>query len=92
MADTMQRWTMNAVGREHLQLTESAIPEPGPHQVRVKVNAVALNYRDKMVIEGTMPLDLPLPFYPCLGYGWGGRRGGKRQHAFSPWRSGDLYL
>ncbi|WP_447880747.1 zinc-dependent alcohol dehydrogenase family protein [Serratia fonticola] len=65
MADTMQRWMMNAVGREHLQLTESAIPQPGPHQVRVKVNAVALNYRDKMVIEGTMPLELPLPFTPA---------------------------
>lgn len=65
MADTMQRWTMNAVGREHLQLSESAIPQPGPHQVRVKVNAVALNYRDKMVLEGTMPLELPLPFTPA---------------------------
>lgn len=64
MADTMQRWTMNAVGREHLQLTESAIPQPGPHQVRVKVSAVALNYRDKMVIEGTLPQELPLPFTP----------------------------
>lgn len=36
MTETMQRWTMNAVGREHLQLTESAIPQPGPHQVRIK--------------------------------------------------------
>ncbi|AHG19572.1 alcohol dehydrogenase [Chania multitudinisentens RB-25] len=65
MADTMQRWTMNAIGREHLQLTNCAIPQPGPHQVRVKVNAVALNYRDKMVIEGAMPLELPLPFIPA---------------------------
>ncbi|KFK93508.1 MULTISPECIES: NAD(P)-dependent alcohol dehydrogenase [unclassified Serratia (in: enterobacteria)] len=65
MTDTMQHWTMNTLGREHLQLTETAIPQPGPHQVRVKVNAIALNYRDKMIIEGTMPQDLPLPFAPA---------------------------
>lgn len=65
MTDTMQRWTMSAIGREHLHLTETIIPQPGPHQVRVKVNAVALNYRDKMIIEGTLPQDLPLPFTPA---------------------------
>lgn len=65
MTDTMQRWTMSALGREHLQLNESAIPQPGPHQIRVKVNAVALNYRDKMIIEGTLPQALTLPFTPA---------------------------
>lgn len=29
MTDTMQRWTMDALGREHLQLTTDAIPQPG---------------------------------------------------------------
>ncbi|MCS3407070.1 NAD(P)-dependent alcohol dehydrogenase [Serratia sp. AKBS12] len=64
MANTMQRWTMNAVGRENLQLGHGDIPQPGPHQVRVRVKAIALNYRDKMVIEGQMPVTMPLPFTP----------------------------
>lgn len=65
MTDTMQRWTMAALGREHLQLTESAIPQPGPHEIRVKVKAVALNYRDKLVIETGMGMTLPQPFTPA---------------------------
>jgi NADPH:quinone reductase-like Zn-dependent oxidoreductase len=28
--------------------------------VRVRVNAVALNYRDKLIIEGAMPAVFPL--------------------------------
>lgn len=51
MTDTIQRWTMDALGREHLRLTVDAIPQPGPHEIRVKVKAVALNYRDKLMIE-----------------------------------------
>ncbi|CAI1980317.1 Beta-ketoacyl-acyl-carrier-protein synthase I [Serratia entomophila] len=65
MSETMQRWTMSALGRQHLQLTESAIPQPGPHEIRVKVKAVSLNYRDKMVIETGMGLTLPQPFIPA---------------------------
>ncbi|MGB7799582.1 zinc-dependent alcohol dehydrogenase family protein [Buttiauxella sp.] len=62
---TMQRWTMNAVGRDNLTLSTEAIPAPGPGEVLVRVNAVSLNYRDKMVIDGTMPLALPFPFTPA---------------------------
>ncbi|MFI8417160.1 zinc-dependent alcohol dehydrogenase family protein [Serratia sp. NPDC078593] len=65
MASTMQRWIMNATGRQHLQLIRDQIPQPGPHQVRVKVTAVALNYRDKMLIEGLMPIEASMPFTPA---------------------------
>ncbi|MDX6040560.1 zinc-dependent alcohol dehydrogenase family protein [Scandinavium lactucae] len=65
MTDTMQRWTLNALGRENLHLTQETIPQPGPGEVRVRVNAVALNYRDKMVIEGSMPIYLAFPFTPA---------------------------
>ncbi|CAI1637664.1 Alcohol dehydrogenase [Serratia quinivorans] len=65
MTKTMQRWTMDALGRQHLQLNESAIPQPGPHEIRVKVNAISLNYRDKLVIETGMGLELPQPFIPA---------------------------
>lgn len=65
MAETMQRWSMNALGRENLKLTQEAVPKPGPGEVRVRVNAIALNYRDKMVIEGMMPIPLSFPFTPA---------------------------
>jgi NADPH:quinone reductase-like Zn-dependent oxidoreductase len=65
MTETMQRWTMSALGRENLTLIQEPIPQPGPGEVRVRVNAVALNYRDKMVIEGTMPIPLSFPFTPA---------------------------
>ena len=65
MTETMQRWSMNALGRESLQLVQVPVSQPGPGEVRVRVNAVALNYRDKMVIEGTMPIPLSFPFTPA---------------------------
>ncbi|MDU1106585.1 MAG: alcohol dehydrogenase catalytic domain-containing protein, partial [Enterobacter sp.] len=65
MTETMQRWSMDALGRENLKLTQASVPQPGPGEVRVRVNAVALNYRDKMVVEGTMPIPLSFPFTPA---------------------------
>lgn len=65
MTDLMQRWTMSALGRENLTLVQEPIPQPGPGEVRVRVNAVSLNYRDKMVIEGSMPIGLTFPFTPA---------------------------
>lgn len=40
-------------GLQSLQMTEVAAPEPGPSEVRVRVRAVALNYRDLMMARGT---------------------------------------
>ncbi|HDS3785385.1 TPA: NAD(P)-dependent alcohol dehydrogenase [Enterobacter ludwigii] len=65
MTEMMQRWSMDALGRENLRLTQAPVPQPGPGEVRVRVNAVALNYRDKMVIEGNMPIALSFPFTPA---------------------------
>jgi NADPH:quinone reductase-like Zn-dependent oxidoreductase len=65
MTQTMQRWSMDALGRENLNLIQAPVPQPGPGEVRVRVNAVALNYRDKMVIEGMMPIPLSFPFTPA---------------------------
>ncbi|MGG5837035.1 zinc-dependent alcohol dehydrogenase family protein [Huaxiibacter chinensis] len=65
MTEMMQRWSMDALGRENLKLTQVPVPRPGPGEVRVRVNAVALNYRDKMVIEGNMPIALSFPFTPA---------------------------
>ena len=43
MTEMMQRWSMDALGRENLRLTQAPVPQPGPGEVRVRVNAVALN-------------------------------------------------
>jgi len=56
---------MSAIGREQLHLKNVPVPQPSPNQVLVKVNAVALNYRDKMVIETGRGLPLGFPFTPA---------------------------
>ena len=77
MTETMQRWSMDALGRDNLKLIQAPVPQPGPGEVRVRVNAVALNYRDKMVIEGTMPIALSFPFTPASDMAGGvGKKGG----------------
>lgn len=64
MTKTMRRWEMDRLGRESLQLREVPLPLPGPGEVLVKAGAVSLNYRDRLVIEGTMPIPLDFPFTP----------------------------
>lgn len=64
MTDRMQRWEMEGIGRDRLALKAGAIPEPAAGEVLVKVAAVSLNYRDKLVIDGGMGLPLTFPFTP----------------------------
>ncbi|WP_449231364.1 zinc-dependent alcohol dehydrogenase family protein [Azospirillum doebereinerae] len=61
---SMKRWEINAIGRQHLRLNDVGIPQPGPREVLVRVDAVALNYRDKMVVETGRGLPLQFPFTP----------------------------
>ena len=64
MTETMKRWDMSAIGREHLALVEVDIPKARAGEVLVRVHAVSLNYRDKLVIETGMGLPLAFPFTP----------------------------
>lgn len=64
MTDMMQRWEMDGIGRDHLTLRERPIPTPGRQEVLVKVGAVSLNHRDKMVIDSGRGLTLDFPFTP----------------------------
>lgn len=64
MTDMMQRWEMDGIGRDRLTLRERPIPTPGRHEVLVKVGAVSLNHRDKMVIDSGRGLTLDFPFTP----------------------------
>ncbi|KAA5611768.1 NAD(P)-dependent alcohol dehydrogenase [Rhodovastum atsumiense] len=55
---------MDAIGRDRLRLREVPIPSPGQREVLVKVAAVSLNHRDKMVIESGRGLPITFPFTP----------------------------
>jgi NADPH:quinone reductase-like Zn-dependent oxidoreductase len=64
MTDMMRRWEMDGIGRDRLTLRERPMPRPGRHEVLVKVGAVSLNHRDKMVVESGRGLVLDFPFTP----------------------------
>ncbi|AQT82679.1 alcohol dehydrogenase [Mycolicibacterium litorale] len=55
---------MPEIGRNRLELNEIEVPIPGGHELLVQVGAVALNHRDKMVVETGRGLRLSFPFTP----------------------------
>ncbi|KAB8320466.1 NAD(P)-dependent alcohol dehydrogenase [Tolypothrix campylonemoides VB511288] len=58
----MRRWILKAgaTNLDGLFLEEVAIPEPGPGEVRIRVHAVSLNYRDQLVLlKNPTPWRLP---------------------------------
>lgn len=63
---TMARqWSMAAIGPKDFAIRTAAIAEPGHGEVRVRTEAVSLNYRDKLVLESGMGLPLDYPFVPA---------------------------
>lgn len=66
MTKTMRRWQITAAGRENLKLIDAIIPTPGPGEILIKVAAVSLNYRDKLLIDAGFGLPNPMkePFVP----------------------------
>ncbi|MCW5980431.1 MAG: NAD(P)-dependent alcohol dehydrogenase [Bryobacteraceae bacterium] len=51
-------------GIDSLVLAERPEPEPGPHQVAVRIRAVSLNYRDLVVVKGGYGRGVRLPLIP----------------------------
>ncbi|MCM2394712.1 NAD(P)-dependent alcohol dehydrogenase [Rhizobium sp. S95] len=65
MSETMKRWQLPSFGLKNLELAEAPLPTLASNEVLVRVAAVSLNYRDKLVVEGELLPDRPtMPFVP----------------------------
>src|SRR5260370_2664751 len=60
----MKSWLLENTGRERISLDNINEPKPGPGQILVRTTAVSLNFRDKLIIEGSYPLPLTYPLVP----------------------------
>ena len=59
---TMKAAQVSRVGAG-LQIVEREIPEPGPGEVRIKVQACGVCHSDALVVEGSWP-GIPYPRVP----------------------------
>jgi alcohol dehydrogenase len=65
MTDVLRQWQLTDFGRRNLRLAELPVPQPGPGQILVRVEATSLNYRDLMLVENRYGWTPPLPFVPA---------------------------
>jgi NADPH:quinone reductase-like Zn-dependent oxidoreductase len=63
----VRAWRLSdSFGIDRLELHGRPDPELGPGEVRVRVRAVSLNYRDVLMVEhGVSPRGVQLPLQPC---------------------------
>jgi NADPH:quinone reductase-like Zn-dependent oxidoreductase len=54
----------DSFGLDHLRLVEAEEPSLGPGEVRLRVRACCLNYRDLLMVRGHYDPRLPLPLVP----------------------------
>ncbi len=60
-----QAWRFTRFGLDALERVERPLPTPGPGQVRLRMLAASLNYRDLLLIAGRYDPKVPLPLVPC---------------------------
>ncbi len=65
MTDILRQWQLTDFGRHNLRLAELPLPQPGPGQILVRVEAASLNYRDLMIVENRYPMPMTLPLVPA---------------------------
>lgn len=61
----MRAWQIDRFGLDNLALVERSVPSPGRRELLVRVRAVSLNFRDRIVVAGTAIPKLTLPFVPA---------------------------
>lgn len=64
MSSTIRHWQLGGIGREALSLHTAPKPIPYAGEVLVRVTAASLNYRDKLVLEGSVGLAPTGPIIP----------------------------
>ncbi len=57
----MRVWELAGFGLEHLRMAESDVRQLGSNDILVQVHAVALNARDKLIVDGVYNPDLRFP-------------------------------
>ena len=60
----MRAYEIQEFGIDKLAIVEREKPEPGPHDVLVRLRAASLNYRDVMVVTGNYNPRMKLPSVP----------------------------
>lgn len=60
----MKAWQIVSDGIDALKLAEVAAREPGPGEVRMRVEASSINYRDLMTVKHAAARGVPLPRIP----------------------------
>src|SRR5271165_1082370 len=61
----MKVWQIQSFGIDKLVAADLPQPHPGRGEVLVKVHAVALNYRDLLMVQGHYNPKMALPRIPC---------------------------
>ena len=56
---TAKRWAMAEFGRQNLTLVDGKVPNPAANEILVKIAAVALNYRDTLLVDDGFGFSLP---------------------------------
>lgn len=65
MSETMSHWEISSFGLDNLKTATVPRPQPKAGEILVKVEAVALNYRDTEVVQNGMTAQLVFPFTPA---------------------------
>ncbi len=62
----MRAWRVHELGdpTSVMRLEDRPVPDPGPGQVRIDVEACALNFPDVLLCQGKYQIKPPLPFTP----------------------------
>ncbi len=90
----------DAFGLDNLHIRHTEPREPGPGEVRLRVQAVSLNRRDLLLLQGIYNPKQPLPVVPCsdaagvidaVGPGCRALKRGDRAvvHFFTGWQGGE---
>ena len=64
LPSTTWQWQLHDYGSSNLRLAEAPLSRPGPRRVVVRVGAVSLNYRDRLILEDGMGSALRFPLVP----------------------------